>query len=124
MELTGEFEWYTPPEYIELARTVLGNIDLDPASNAQAQKTVRADRYFTAADDGLTQEWRGRVWLNPPYSQPLISHFIKKLVDEVGAGNVTEAVLLTHKLHRHEMVPCQLCSCVGSLLHQRSNQVH
>jgi phage N-6-adenine-methyltransferase len=96
MELTGEFEWYTPPEYIELARTVLGNIDLDPASSAQAQKTVRAGRYFTEGDDGLTREWRGRVWLNPPYSQPLISHFVKKLVDEVGAGNVTEAILLTH----------------------------
>jgi phage N-6-adenine-methyltransferase len=95
-ELTGEFEWYTPPEYVELARAVLGSIDLDPASSAQAQKTVRADRYFTAADDGLTQEWRGRVWLNPPYSQPLIGQFVKKLVDEVGAGNVTEAILLTH----------------------------
>jgi hypothetical protein len=73
---TGEYEWYTPPKYIELARAVLGEIDLDPASSEKAQEAVRAKRYFTAADQGLRHEWRGRVWLNPPYAQPLIGQFV------------------------------------------------
>src|SRR5258705_279177 len=36
-EGTGENEWFTPAQYIERARTVLGAIDLDPASNPIAQ---------------------------------------------------------------------------------------
>jgi hypothetical protein len=89
-------EWFTPSEYIELARTVLGEIDLDPASNAKAQEVVRAKRYFTREDSGLNKEWTGRVWLNPPYAQPLISQFVGKLVDERRVGRVDEAILLTN----------------------------
>lgn len=93
---TGENEWYTPAKYIEMARTVLGAIDLDPASSKAAQATVRATEFFIPDDDGLRWEWRGRVWLNPPYSQPYIEHFVRKLVDEVMAGRTTDAILLTH----------------------------
>jgi phage N-6-adenine-methyltransferase len=93
---TGQHEWYTPAKYIELARGVLGQIDLDPASSDLAQATVKATSYFTAADNGLTQEWHGRVWLNPPYSQPEIAQFIEKLVDEYRAGRVSAAILLTN----------------------------
>jgi phage N-6-adenine-methyltransferase len=93
---TGENEWFTPPEYIELARSVLGDIDLDPASHQQAQQTVRATQYFTKAEDGLTREWHGRIWLNPPYAQPAIAHFVSKMVAERLAGHVNAAIMLTH----------------------------
>ena len=93
---TGENEWYTPPEYVEAARACLGSIDLDPATAPVAQKTVRAARFFTRDDDGLRHDWRGRVWLNPPYSQPDIARFIDKLLAEVDAGRSTQAILLTH----------------------------
>jgi ParB family chromosome partitioning protein len=52
---TGVPEWYTPPEYIEAARAVRGEIDLDPASSDIAQKTVKALHYFTLDDDGLNR---------------------------------------------------------------------
>jgi hypothetical protein len=55
-EGTGEFERYTPAQYIEAARSVMGTIDLDPATSKHAQKTVRAKRFFTAEDDGLARD--------------------------------------------------------------------
>jgi phage N-6-adenine-methyltransferase len=95
-EGTGDDEWYTPPQYIELARTVLGEIDLDPASCAKAQETVRAKQFFDKQHDGLSQEWRGRVWLNPPYSRALIGPFVTKMVEERSAGRVTAGIMLGH----------------------------
>lgn len=93
---TGENEWYTPAEYVEAAREVLGAFDLDPASSEYAQRTVRAAKFFTVNDDGLKQEWGGRVWLNPPYAQPAIANFIDKLLLELREGRTTSAILLTH----------------------------
>lgn len=93
---TGENEWYTPQEHIERARRVLGGFDVDPASSDTAQEKVGAGQFFTAEMSGLEQEWGGRVWLNPPYAQPLISQFMEKLRDEVEAGRCTSAIALTH----------------------------
>jgi len=93
---TGENEWYTPAQYIELARRVMGGFDVDPASNPIAQETVQAAIYYTEETNGLDKQWNGRVWLNPPYAQPAISHFADKTVQEVESGRCTEAIVLTH----------------------------
>jgi phage N-6-adenine-methyltransferase len=93
---TGDNEWYTPEQYIDAARSVMGAIDLDPASSEHAQATVKAGKHYTINDSGLSKEWAGRVWLNPPYAQPHIHDFVAKLAEEYSSGRVTEAILLTH----------------------------
>ena len=93
---TGENEWYTPSEYIEAAREMMGGIDVDPASSVLAQETVKAGVFFSVDDDGLKQPWRGKVWLNPPYAQPAIHDFMAKTVEEWNAGNMEEGIALTH----------------------------
>ncbi len=62
-------EWYTPARYVEAARKVMGTIDLDPASCADANHTVKAGHYYTQAENGLAHTWYGSVWCNPPYTQ-------------------------------------------------------
>jgi phage N-6-adenine-methyltransferase len=93
---SGDDEWHTPAEIFPLVRAVLGSIDLDPASNAEAQKIVKAKHFYTKADSGLAHRWHGHVFLNPPYSQPLITQFVAKLLHELRAGRVTAAILLTN----------------------------
>lgn len=87
--------WLTCPTWIELARTCMGNIDFDPASNMVAQDYVKASTFCISPDDaqdiilptnclvnGITAGWHGNVWLNPPYSRDNIDAFVTKAMDE------------------------------------------
>lgn len=90
-------EWNTPVNVIALARHVFGGgIDLDPATNEIAQASIRAARFYTKADNGLTKPWHGNVWLNPPYSMPLISQFIERALTAHVEGEIESAIILTN----------------------------
>lgn len=93
---SGDNEWYTPSDYIEAARRVMGSIDLDPASNPKANEIVKASAFFTKDTDGLSVEWEGRVWMNPPYEQPLCGQFAAKMAESVKAGQVEQAIVLVN----------------------------
>jgi hypothetical protein len=93
---SGENEWYTPAEYIEAARQTMGGIDTDPASSDLANRTVRATTYYTAEQNGLERTWSGRCWMNPPYAQPLVSHFCKAVTEKFSSGEISEACVLVN----------------------------
>ncbi len=93
---SGNNEWYTPSEYIEAARRVLGEIELDPASSVIANKIVKASHYLTAEQDGLQYTWTGKVWMNPPYASELIGQFTEKLTMHFAGGDITEAIVLVN----------------------------
>jgi len=65
------------------------------ASNEAAERNVKAKTFLTAAEDGLakTWVWTGRVWMNPPYAQPLCKNFVNRLLDE---KYVTQWMTLTN----------------------------
>ena len=93
---SGENQWYTPEHIIEAARTTMGRIDVDPASSHIANTTVKANTYYTESNNGLTKEWNGNVWMNPPYAQPLISQFVEKLIEKFLSGEVKKACVLVN----------------------------
>lgn len=66
--------WLTPPELL----SALGRFDIDPCA-APDMPWPTASLMLTEADDGLSVEWSGRAWVNPPYSRPLINHFMQRL---------------------------------------------
>lgn len=55
-------EWLTP---IEIIRS-LGEFDLDPCSPI-SRPWDTAKHHFSLSENGLLQQWFGRVWMNPPY---------------------------------------------------------
>jgi ParB family chromosome partitioning protein len=86
---------FTPREVIDMAVAVMGGIDLDPASCAEANETVGATMFYTEVEDGLSQPWRGRVFLNPPYS-PTMFPFCEAAASKFESGEISEAIVLTH----------------------------
>ncbi len=69
-------DYYTPAWVFERMGITF---DLDVASPPGGCSWIPAERYFTMEDDGLAQEWTGRVWMNPPYSNttPWARRFIE-----------------------------------------------
>jgi hypothetical protein len=97
---TDSNEYYTPAEYVEAVRAVLGTIDLDPASCEEANRTVKAADYFTAEDNGLKRAWVGKVFLNPPYGRDIETGggnqgvWSARLIEQYRVGLIEEAILL------------------------------
>ncbi len=55
--------WLTPPEIL----AALGPFDLDPCAAPSPRPWLTAARHIELPECGLTAEWGGRVWCNPPF---------------------------------------------------------
>lgn len=91
---SGDVEIYTPSNIIEAARKTLGEIDLDPASSAGANERIRAARFFTKEDDGLSHLWNGRVWLNHPFSREFNKKWVWKAEQETSMGRASALCMI------------------------------
>jgi hypothetical protein len=59
-------ECYTPKWIFDKLQL---HFDLDPAAPPHPTH-VPCTNHYTINDNGLTQPWHGRIWLNPPFSNP------------------------------------------------------
>lgn len=73
-------EWLTPRKILD----VLGKFDLDPCAPVN-RPWPTATHHFTLVDDGLSQMWFGRVWLNPPFNRYERGKWMKRM-SEHGNG--------------------------------------
>ncbi len=90
--------WLTPESILVRVREVLGEIDLDPASEPFANTRVKAMKYYTRENCGLDQPWHGSVYLNPPGgkrgNRSLSQLFWSKLMNERNAGRIKHAIFM------------------------------
>ena len=66
-------EWETPADLFAELNDIF-HFDLDACATSE---NAKCPRYFTIEDDALTQEWKGTVWMNPPYGREIIK-FMRK----------------------------------------------
>lgn len=65
--------WATPQDFFDKYNEKYG-FQLDVCAT---KENAKCSRYFTIDDDGLSQEWNGICWMNPPYGRN-IKHWVKK----------------------------------------------
>lgn len=104
LSLTNEHP--TPPHIVEAARRVLKVIDLDPATTEQFNQSVQAAHWIGLPNDGLAEQWAGRVFLNPPggrtppqwrkrfATNSNATAWWRKFCEEYSSGRVTNAIFV------------------------------
>jgi len=73
--------WSTPIDFFNKYNEQYG-FELDVCANAE---NAKCQRFFTKEDDGLSKEWIGICWMNPPYGRE-ISKWMKKAYESSLAG--------------------------------------
>lgn len=89
-------EWLTPPEIID----ALGPFDLDPcAPVVRVWPTAR--KHYTMEDDGLSREWEGRVWCNPPFNRFERPEWMRRVAEHGNAIMLIPAACETEAFFSH-----------------------
>ncbi len=73
--------WATPVAFFEYYNNIF-RFDLDVCASAE---NAKCEIFYTEEDDGLTQEWEGNCWMNPPYGREII-HWMRKAYESSLSG--------------------------------------
>lgn len=82
-------KWATPWNIVHALEEEFGPFELDPCCEPH---TAKAPRYYTVDVDGLNQPWLGRVFVNPPYSDP--RPWCERAVQSIDSGEADLVVML------------------------------
>lgn len=74
--------WATPQELFDELDAQHGPFELDVCASAA---NAKCGKFYTAEDDGLSQPWVGKCWMNPPYGRR-IGDWMKKAYESSLCG--------------------------------------
>jgi len=89
-------EWLTPPEILN----ALGAFDLDPCAPA-VRPWPTAHEHIALPLDGLAAEWKGRVWLNPPFNRYARPKWMRKMAEHGNGVMLVPAATETEAFDAH-----------------------
>ncbi len=88
-------EYITPRHVLD----ALGAFDLDPCASRE-QPWPTAAHHYTEDDDGLSKEWWGRVWCNPPFG-PLSDPWLDRMAHHGNGIALIPAAVETERFYRY-----------------------
>jgi phage N-6-adenine-methyltransferase len=68
---------------------IFGGFTLDPCAT---KANAKCARFFTTCEDGLTQRWEGKVFVNPPYGRA-IGSWVRKAFEASREGALVVCLL-------------------------------
>lgn len=104
-------EWTTPDNFYKLLNDEF-NFEWDLAAS---ETNTKCNKYFDINSNGLSQNWEGVCWLNPPYgdNKYKLLDWIKKAYKESQKDNCTVVMLIpartnTKWWHNYCMNSCEV----------------
>jgi site-specific DNA-methyltransferase (adenine-specific) len=103
MFTSARHDWVTPQPFYESVNAEF-RFTLDAAADAS---NAKCDRFYSEADDALSQPWPGSVWCNPPYGRQ-IGAWVRKGYKEAARGSVVVMLIpsRTDTAYWHDYVMC------------------
>ena len=80
--------WATPQLFFDKYNKIYG-FTLDVCAN---KDNAKCSTYFTEEQDGLSKEWNGVCWMNPPYGRN-IKYWVKKAYESSLNGSTVVCLL-------------------------------
>lgn len=116
-------DWATPRAFMEYLKDERGWVpSLDVAASI---RNTKAPHFYSEKDDGLSKEWYGNVWLNPPYGRA-IPQWLEKCKEQIKSPLVKSIMVLvparTDTKWFHELVMPH--AYLVYLIEGRFNHVH
>lgn len=85
---SNKLDWETPSEVFDYFNNIF-SFTLDAAASAN---NTKCEHFYTEQVNSLDRDWRGRVWLNPPYGRS-IAKWVKKARTESSKGALVVCLL-------------------------------
>jgi len=82
-------QWATPQEFFDVIDREFA-FDIDVCAFPSSAKCAT---YFTPTDDGLTQDWTGVCWMNPPYGDEIVK-WVRKAFESARDNDATVVCLV------------------------------